>query len=113
MSVCPGETACDRFQSASGKTHKAKVKNACSNCSLLPTKSDDWKKSHKSLTRLVMSAIRLRNERQAGYSRPLTAVRNIEFETLLIVEQIVEQEQMALQLGVKAILMGIAGIKEQ
>lgn len=112
VKICPGETDCERFQSAAGKGEK-KRKNACSQCPLLPTKTQAWKKGHKSFKRLVEAAMRIRRERHTGYPRATSDMRDIEFHTLTIIEQCIEQEEIAIRVQGNQLLMILAGVKKE
>lgn len=110
--VCPGESACDRFQSAAGKTQKAKERNACSNCELLPTKRFG-KQNDGFLQRITNEAMDIRYERIAGYPRSLERMTPVHFVAVRLIEELFEQEERRLRIHSKAALFAIAGIKDQ
>lgn len=113
LAVCPGETDCDKFQSAAGKTRKAKEKNVCHRCPLFITKTDEGKKGHTALERLARSAMDIRLERLTGYARKESLMLNTEFGALYVTEQIIEQEEIRLKSEASEMLMAVFGAKKE
>jgi len=107
--VCPGETNCQRFQSSAGKSHREKEQNACSPCEMLQTKLAGGQKIAVRNAGLVDAAMDIRNERLAGYPRPTWLMSTLQFRTLLIVEQIVEQQEVWLRREQGEILKAVFG----
>lgn len=112
ISLCPGETNCDRFQSANGRSRTEKARNACTGCSLLPTKLDSAKRQHESLKRVVSEAMLIRAERLAGYPRDRNHIRSISFHALLLVERMIEAEKITQSARLTAILKAGLGVKQ-
>lgn len=91
--ICPGETNCQRFQSASGETLKAKEANACFGCALFPTKAPEAKKKRLYLENIVESAFRIRRERISGFPRSRHEITALQFYTLLRIENEIEARE--------------------
>lgn len=103
--VCPGEANCDRWAGTSARTRDERIKKACVSCSLFSTKLDGGKK-HKQYKDLVQTALQIRRERLAGYPRPTHHMTPLQFQTLLMAEQMLEQEEMLLKQQNQVGLMG-------
>lgn len=110
--VCPTETKCDRFQSAAGKTHAAKVKAACSNCELLPTKRGGVR-DDVFLRQITSEAMQIRYERLAGYPRSTAHMSTIEFAALPIIEQMFEREDRRIRMHTKQAIFAMARVSER
>lgn len=109
---CPGENQCDIWAATAGKTHAEKERKACHGCQLYPTKLREGRERHKRFQRLVTDAMQIRVERLAGYPRPDSRLTALQFQTLLIVEQIIEQEELTIRQRVSTgltAMMGLAG----
>lgn len=58
-----------------------------------------------------MRTMQVRFERLAGFPRGSHEITNVEFQALLIVEQLIEQEEIALKLKTQKLLMAAVGMK--
>jgi hypothetical protein len=105
LTICPGEASCEIFASAGGKTHKARVKNACSRCEFLPTKTNEGKRSHRALEDLAETATYIRRRYLSGYPMTLNEVTAVEFEAYLMLETYTENKAMQFQHEIKAVLL--------
>jgi hypothetical protein len=101
------------FQGAAGKTRRQKERNVCLVCPMLDTKTDEGKKSHKSLERLAFRCIDLRYERIAGYPRSTQQMTNWEFAGLYIAEQMFEREDIQIRQNTVELLCTLAGVKRE
>lgn len=110
--VCPGESECSRFQSAAGKAHAAKVRNACSGCELLSTKRSG-KANERLLTEITNDVMAMRYEHLAGYPRPVTKMTAVHFEALPILEALFEREERQIRKDVRFAIFALAGVKER
>lgn len=105
---CPGEANCGRFLSASGKTRKQKEQNACKMCPQLSTKLDIGK-GHRMRKAIVNNAMQIRRERVSGYPRPRNLMSYIDLQTVFMLDQVIDQEEMALKLRFNESVMRMTG----
>jgi hypothetical protein len=99
-SVCPGEAKCDKWKGTRGKSRAIRERAVCHPCEFFSTKTDLGKKSHKAIVQLVKDAHEIRFERLAGYVRHPDQMTNYQFQTLLMIEQMVEQEEILMRVQV-------------
>lgn len=111
--LCPGEANCDRWAGTNAKTHRERERKACKPCPLFDTKTDAAKKGHKSLDALSKRAMEVRVERQTGYPRRESMMSNKEFAALFLIEQLIEQEEIAIKDRTAKILMAAMGVKAE
>jgi hypothetical protein len=108
--ICPGEAACDIFQSATGKTRRAREKNACLNCDKFPTKTERYKKWQASLQTLVDGAMEIRRRRNSGCMPEKWQMLNLHFETLILVDAYIEEQEIKVKNNLSTILLAGFGL---
>lgn len=96
-SLCPGESNCDKFKSAKGRTRNEKERNACHFCDLFPTKTDRYKKSQAVLEALVLGAMEIRRRRNSGFPPKDWQILNLHAETLILIDALIETREIALK----------------
>lgn len=99
------------WASTAGKTRAIKEKKVCHDCPAFPTKLD-LGKGHKLRQRIVDSAMEIRNERISGYPRLPHRMTSVEFQTVMIIDQVVEREEVVLKLQIKELLLASLGVKK-
>lgn len=109
--LCPGESDCSDWKGTAGATREIKERKVCHDCPAFPTKLD-LGKGHKQRQAIVESALQIRNERRSGYPRPLHRMTGIEFQTLLMIDQIVEREEVVLKIKANEMLAAALGLKK-
>jgi hypothetical protein len=99
QSLCPGESNCERYQSARGKDHRQKEKNACFNCELFSSKINPAAEKVEAYLDNLVSRIRdLRIEQSMGYLPDKSRITPIEFEGLKYVCFLFEKEDRTMKL---------------
>lgn len=98
VNVCPGEENCQKWESARGKTHEEKERNACKPCELFPTKPKEAQVQIAGLKRIVHTANMARMERNSGglKKKNIGSVLNLaEYTALLLLDESIERSRDA------------------
>lgn len=111
--VCPGEKNCQIFQGARGKSRLEKERNACRPCEMFPTKTERYKKSQKGLEALLNMAQYAKRRKDSGYPMPMYQITNLTLETMLMLDEVEDEQKRHMQLEMKAIFMAGFGLKSQ
>lgn len=108
LNVCPGEAECDRFQSAKGRGHAEKERNACRPCELFDTKRERARLSRKGLEELVEFSEYAKRRRDSGYPMPLSQISNLMLEVMMRLDDYSEAQEIALRHDTKqALIVGL------
>jgi hypothetical protein len=110
--ICPGEANCDIWASAKDDDHETKEKNVCHKCEMFPTKSEIGKQSRGNVESLVRGAFMIRNERKAGYPRPTYQMTTMDWQTTVMLEQLIEQEDINSRQQTSVAILAVLGIKQ-
>ena len=99
---CPGESACQRFESAAGDTREEKL-HACQMCPLLPTKPSP---TTRQADEVVDRIERLARERDSGWLQ-IETLKPWEWELLLIWDEAHATLQRSQQAEINALLQAL------
>lgn len=94
--VCPGESNCEKWAGSAGR-RAAKERAVCHPCPMFGTKTGSGKHNHKYLTDLVTRSMHLRTLRIAGYPAELWEMTAVEFQCLIMIEQMIEEREIELK----------------
>lgn len=111
--VCPGEANCEKWAGAKGKDHAAKERNACRPCALFSTKTERYRKSQAGLNDLLNIAQYAKRRKDSGYPMGIHQITNLTLETMLMLDEMEKQQQIAMQVETRSIFMAGFGLKEQ
>jgi len=75
------------------------------------TKTDKGKQNHVYLTALANRGLYLRNLKKTGYPLEKWRMSTVEFQTMVLAEQIIEQSEINSQVEIKRMLMASLGLK--
>ena len=110
--VCPGEKECEIFQGARGRTRLEKERNVCRSCDLFPTKTERHRKSQKGLEDLLYMAQYAKRRKDSGYPMPMFQITNLTLETMLLLDEMEDQQKIVVQMELKTIFMAGFQLKE-
>ena len=92
--ICPGEDTCQVWAGSAGKNRVAKERKVCYPCPMFGTKTDTGKQNHEYLVSLANRSLHLRYERKAGYPVGLHQMSTVQYQTLVLIEEMIEAKEI-------------------
>lgn len=108
---CPGETNCDRFQAAAGTDRATKGANACSGCSLFPTKAAADDRSARECEWTLNVIERIRRERDSGGGVDLNAIGPAIWELIQLWDAVRDRQERHFKYEIREMLLTLLAAK--
>ena len=109
LTVCPTEDFCGKFAGAAGENREQKELNACvaARCEAYPTKLNPMEPVF--LTNLLNRSLKRRRARDSGFGINENTVSAIEFETVLMIDELCDQHEIYERQKQSELILGMLG----